>query len=426
MNIWIVNQGEPIPTQVNWQKRLHRSTYFAKYLASNGWKVSLWTSTFDHASKEQIHNTDYELELENNLKVYFLRTEGYKNHVSLNRLRDQNLFSKRLIHAFSTVEPPDLIYCSYPPVDLAFQCVKYGLKNKIPTIVDVRDMWPDIIPYFVHWSFRLFAYIGLIPMFYQSRYCIRNATSVLGITPNFLEWAQKISKRLNKSYDTWIPFTYIPKVKTNSPPKYIRDTSINFNLQLTPTDFVISYFGSLGRNPQLETAIMGQKILKEKGYPTKLLICGDGDYKDKYKAMSGINDDIFFLGFLDSATLVHIMKISSVGLNPMPQRFDFQATINNKAVEYFSGSLPILHSPNNGYLADLVKLNRCGVAYNYNDVDDYVAKVQDLLDNKEVLKEYSKNAYKVYLENFKPKIVLEKMERHFQFIVSQKLNTFSN
>ena len=37
-----------------------------------------------------------------------------------------------------------MIYVSYPIIEYAASAVKYGIKNHVPVIVDIRDLWPDI------------------------------------------------------------------------------------------------------------------------------------------------------------------------------------------------------------------------------------------------------------------------------------------
>ena len=42
-------------------------------------------------------------------------------------------------------------------------------------------------------------------------------------------------------------------------------------------------------------------------------------------------------------------------MNPIPDRYDFLSTINNKTIEYMSAGLPVLSSPKKGVLYRLLK-----------------------------------------------------------------------
>ena len=56
----------------------------------------------------------------------------------------------------------------------------------------------------------------------------------------------------------------------------------------------------------------------------------------------------YFPGWVDAAKIFVLMRRSAVGLDPLPDRYDFLATINNKAIEYMSAGLPVISSPDRG------------------------------------------------------------------------------
>ena len=61
------------------------------------------------------------------------------------------------------------------------------------------------------------------------------------------------------------------------------------------------------------------------------------------------------------------MRRSACGLDPLSDRYDFLATINNKAIEYFSAGLPVISSPRRGTLAELLAAEECGLSYDLGD-----------------------------------------------------------
>ena len=74
-------------------------------------------------------------------------------------------------------------------------------------------------------------------------------------------------------------------------------------------------------------------------------------------------------GWVKAAQIHVLMRLSSVGLNPVADRYDFLATINNKAIKYMSGNLPIISNPEEGVLYDLLKKYCCGVSYASGDAE---------------------------------------------------------
>ena len=49
------------------------------------------------------------------------------------------------------------------------------------------------------------------------------------------------------------------------------------------------------------------------------------------------------------------------GIDPLPDRYDYLASINNKAVEYLSAGLPVVSSPRHGVLYELLEREECGL-----------------------------------------------------------------
>jgi glycosyltransferase involved in cell wall biosynthesis len=72
------------------------------------------------------------------------------------------------------------------------------------------------------------------------------------------------------------------------------------------------------------------------------------------------------------------MRRSDAGLDPLPDRYDFLATVNNKAVEYLSAGLPIISSPRRGVLYDLLTGEACGLSYPAGSTDELVGILDHL------------------------------------------------
>ena len=55
---------------------------------------------------------------------------------------------------------PDLIVISMPPIDGAVALMKFAKKNNIKVVLDIRDMWPDIIKWYLNYLY--FFYMAFI------------------------------------------------------------------------------------------------------------------------------------------------------------------------------------------------------------------------------------------------------------------------
>ena len=88
MNIWLATIGEPVPLEAGRADRLHRTGYFARFLANRGHRTLWWTSAFDHFRKRHLAARDETVDLDSNLRIRMLRGRGYRRNISLARLRD--------------------------------------------------------------------------------------------------------------------------------------------------------------------------------------------------------------------------------------------------------------------------------------------------------------------------------------------------
>ena len=115
------------------------------------------------------------------------------------------------------------------------------------------------------------------------------------------------------------------------------------------------------------------------------------------------------------------MRRASVGIDPMMDRYDFLATINNKAIEYMSGGLPVVSSPARGVLFDVLRDHRCGVSYNNGDSDGLADVLVELIDEPDTLAAMSANSLRLFENRFTAeKVYAEMMAYLSEVVISTK------
>jgi glycosyltransferase involved in cell wall biosynthesis len=115
-----------------------------------------------------------------------------------------------------------------------------------------------------------------------------------------------------------------------------------------------------------------------------------------------------------------LMRRSAVGLDPLPERYDFMASINNKAIEYMSSGLPLLSTPRKGVLFDLLSGERCGMSYDAADAVGLAALVCRLVSEPGLQTAMAENSRRVFVERFTAEKVCAEMAEHFELIASSK------
>ena len=95
MKIWVLQTGEPIPTDQG-KPRPMRAMNLIKSLLSNQHEVTLWTSRFYHQQKEFRETGGSKTIVEGNLTTHLIDLPGYSSNMGFARLYDHWVLAKNL------------------------------------------------------------------------------------------------------------------------------------------------------------------------------------------------------------------------------------------------------------------------------------------------------------------------------------------
>lgn len=399
--IWLVTIGEPVPTVTQSGERLHRSGALAHFLAERGHHVTWWTSTFDHFSKSHRFEQDTILIPNHGLRICLMKGPGYKSNLSMARVHDHQVLARKFaLAAEAEHQRPDILLAAYPTIELCLAAVNYGKKIGVPVVLDIRDMWPDIFVDHAPALLRPVAKLVLAPMFREAHRACRDATAIVGITDAFLDFGLRHARRARSRLDTIIPFGY----RSQPPPTERLQEADQYwdvlGVPRQPQGILAVCFSTISRQGDFETVVEAASRLNASGSPVSFIICGTGDRLDYYRQKAAGLQNINFPGWADAARIYTLMRRASVGIDPLPDRYDFLATINNKAIEYMSAGLPVISSPNRGMLCDLLRDNKCGLSYATGDAEGLAAALVRLNDDRPGLAEMSKNAARLFEQTF--------------------------
>jgi len=418
MKIWLMQLAEFLPTDQGGE-RLLRMGILAQVLVNRGHEVLWWTSTFNHHHKEHRSNKDKYVDISRSYRIAMLRGSGYRRNISLSRMFDQFLVSRKFMKLSKKEEKPDIIIASFPSIDLSLAAAQYGTRNGVPVILDMRDMWPDIFTEFVPRPLKCIVNFFLTPMFNQAQKACAMATAICGITEPFVEWGLKIGRRKRTVLDKSFPMgCFVKHIATEQ----IREAEIfwdNNGVKVDKEKLTLCFIGSVNQQFDLDTVILAVRKSVANGQALRLVVCGKGEKLDYYKKLSSCDPNIIFTGWVNAAKLYVLMKRSSLGLDPLPDRFDYIVTINNKAIEYMSVGLPVISCPNKGLLQDVLKEYECGLSYEYRDIDGLVGILDRLSrDNGEVAK-MSRNALELFKGKFDANKVYGAMGQYIEELAKQ-------
>lgn len=413
MRIWLVTIGEPLPLKGGDADRLHRTGLFAKLLARTGHKVVWWTSTFDHFRKYHHSDQDTIAEVEANLSIHLLHGCGYQNNLSIRRIRDHRQISLKFAQMARRAEhKPDIILAAFPTVELSREAVKYGESEGIPVVLDMRDMWPDIFVSVVPGLLRPIARIALLSMFKRAQEACSQATAITGITEEFVSWGVKRAGRLRTDLDRAFPMGYAESPPAAEQMRVAEKYWDGLGIRIENAAHTLCFVGSLGRQLDIETVISVAKSCLRLNLPWRFVLCGRGDRLETFKRLARGQSNVIFPGWIDRAQIHVLMRRSAAGLDPMPDRFDFLASINNKAIEYLSAGLPVISCPKRGVLAELLAVNRCGQSYDHGSVNGLLNLLCGI--TPATLQEMSVNSVKLFQEKFLAEKVYSGMSQYLE------------
>ena len=349
MLVWLVTIGEPLPSEEGVKDRPHRTGLFARLLAQRGHEVVWWTSTYDHFRKKHLFAEDHTLRVNERLEIRMLHGRGYRSNVSLARFWDHRQIANRFAAA-AQAEPrrPDIIVAALPTIELSLESTRYGKQYDVPVVLDMRDMWPDIFLEFLPPAFRPLGYLPLAPLFWKTRVAVPRRHGDHG-NDGPLRRLGSSSRRtsaisLGSEFLLWL----LGNATIGGNARAAESFWDRKGVPASTEDFNAVFFGSIGRQFDLNTIIEAARRIESTDRRIRFVICGDGDFLERYKSLASGLHNIVFPGWVGGAEISVLMRRAAIGLAPYRESLNFTMNIANKPAEYFSGGLPIALSLTHG------------------------------------------------------------------------------
>ena len=372
----------------------------AQELAARGAQTTWWTSTFSHAEKRGIAEQADELNVLGGVRLRFLHGRPYQRNISVARICNHREVSQDFVRLAKSSPRPDLIFCCYPTIELAHAAVCFGKENKVPVVVDVRDLWPEVFLDVTPLP-RPLARLALTPLYRKARQTLGGATAITAITEPFLNKALGLAGRDRQPLDRVVPLAYNridPK-----PQEY--ESALAFwhrqGLKLDGSERIACAFGNLSKVPEFGTAVSAlEHLAPAQKKKLRMVICGSGDKLEWLKKQAKIHPELIVPGRVGQAEIAVLMEHSKVGLLVYPNRRDFLLAFPNKIGEYLSRSLPIL-STLDGITGDLLREENIGIVTPSGNPQAFADNLMLLLEDNSLKHTSMKgNAPRVFQERF--------------------------
>lgn len=392
MKIWIVSDGEPLPSD-NSKVRLRRMGNLANILNQRGHEILWFSSNFDHYNKKfRSSNNDEVKKITNKYNILLLATKGYKKNISFQRLIHFKLIAKKFKHYSDKLSKPDIIISTLAPIEVSKVVKKFSKQNGVPIIIDIRDLWPDIYyevtPKITHIFIKL-----LVTKTKRDLFKILNKDTIItGVTSKFMEYGLEIGKRNKNSSDRVFHTAY--------PSNHLLEAKNSFEnhwdkYNLKKDDFIVTFVGNFGKQFELDTVFKSIDKLKDRNI--KFVLCGTGDNLEYYQKYTKNNENVILPGWINKEEIGSLLTNSDIGIAPYINSKNFRLNCPNKFGEYLASKLPILVSVD-GIMNELLIENNCG--FLYKNSNDLTSKIINYYSNPILLNEHKNNSYNLYKRHF--------------------------
>ena len=427
MRVWIVKIGTEVPhLSEHSSNRLFREGQIEDYLRQKGHETLWFTASFHHRSKRHF-DVAYDRVVRPNPagpKMVFMKSLGYRHNFSFARLLDHYFVAKKWLRIAKTLPKPDIIFCAYPTIELSYACVQFGQRLGIPVVIDIRDLWPDIIydslksvPFFGGLlSKRWFLYYD-----YMARYALANAHGLTGVSAGVVKWGQAYSGRDPALYKNDMahhqsqPDPFALRIDTDDARSFWAAKGISLAPSRTRIIWTGRFYPSIDDATLFAAYDLLPPSLRDE---IEIIICGEGVLQDRFDGFAARHDNVRCASWAPHHAIIELMRSGDAALLNYIDRFDFKISLVNKIVDYTAADLPII----TGIKGEFLELDEKGGAFLRYEVGKPETLKQVFEDLHRKLQDgglqagASRAIYDKYLDSA---VVLPQLEAHLQRLVDE-------
>ncbi len=374
--IWFVS---PYSMPPQYEMRI-KTLMYARILQRKGIECLIFTASTIHNTNINLisDNSPYIVQQYEDLHYVHIRCSNYSGN-GLKRINNMEQFSHRFKKYAKNFPLPDVIisdvYCPvYSPI------YSFCKKNKIPFVVDVRDLWPLSIVEFLHMNNSN----PIIQYLYQKEKRMYKYASEI-----IFSFAGGYDYIKEKHWEKEIPQSKVHYINNGVDLQQFNYDKEHFqvhDVDLVESDcFKVVYTGSIRKANNIGLLLDIAKLIKDP--KIKFLVWGDGDELPMLKKrLSDENiHNVVFKGQVEKKYIPYIVScadLNFVHYNPN-SLFRFGVS-GNKIFDYMAAGKPILCDVPCKY--NPVTLSKCGFDVKESSPRSIAEKIEEIV--KISFKEY--------------------------------------
>lgn len=407
MNVWLFKDGENLPVQSG--ARRMRTWMLAEALAARGHDVTWWSSTHSHQRKDLVAGEDRVIDIAPRFRLRLLHAGSYRGNRSIARLRHHARLGAKFRREAPGLPAPDVVVAAFPTIELAYEAVSYANASRIPSIVDIRDPWPDSLAGQVPRPLRPLARLAIRALDRKARAAFAGADSLVACSQGFLDWGLRKSGRARRPGDRVF---YLGSAQRPAGGPAVAATTRELVDRLAGK-IVFSFVGSFGHVYRLRLVCRAAEQLEKRGLgQVHFVIAGDGAQRDAVSEAARSLGNLTAPGWLPADDADYLMARSQAGLAPIVQ---MPGCVPNKVFEYAAAGLPIVSSLL-GETEQLLAKHGAGLTYAPGDLDAFVSIVARLATDEGLRHELARNSAAMFDREFRAERIYDEYARHVEAI----------
>lgn len=397
LKIWLVKDAEPLPLTPDVQR--YRMGALADALHARGHNITWWASTFQHFHKKHVQHGDVTLEIDDRWRFCLIEAGGYSHNLSFRRALHHRTLARRFTEQARAHPAPEVIITALPIPSFAEAAVSHARGCGVPAIVDIRDLWPDVLIQKFPPYARPLATWAAMPMHAQTTTSLRNASALVAVSEGYLRWGLTKAGRSRRNLDSVIPLGYrLPAIEKDR----VACPALTKILDNTADGMIVAFIGSFGVSYDLTTVCNAARSMWAEGIRNvHFVLGGDGQQMPALRRAAADIGNLHLPGWLAAADMDTLLRRSSLGIVCCRSVPD---TIPNKIYQYLAYGLPILSSLE-GEASDLISSADIGASYACGDTKAVVNLIKSWLDNPPLMRKMSQNARSIYVSEYDPRTI---------------------
>ncbi|MFT4833846.1 MAG: glycosyltransferase involved in cell wall biosynthesis [Flavobacteriaceae bacterium] len=360
-----------------------RSFHIAKAMKKAGHKVTVITS----------HNYPSSISNEEGIDIHRLNIP-YSNEMGFfSRIMAFLKFASRVKNIAPKLIPEtDLTYVVTTPLSTGLIALHLKRKYDVPYYFEVGDLWPEVP---IKMGIIDNKWLANIIYKFETK-CYQNAKKVIALSPAIKDYI------LAKSPSTEVV------IVTNFADNELFLPNIRQNAITQENPVRIAYAGTFGRANHLEYLLEVAILCEKANLPILFTLMGEGQ---RYRAIQEQAKNIRNLEVLPFGNLTEVKNYLEACDAAFVSFLNVEALHTGSPNKFFDGLAAgkMIIANFEGWIGKTILESNCGFTYNPEVPQDFIDKIQEVINDLSLLQTYQKNARSLAESTFSKGIQIEKL-----------------